>query len=118
MSLQSECNKNQCSICAKNVRNNSKAVQCDICDLWVHASCEQISNKRYNELSDPENEEVFLNNELPFGLQNDIIFEQTNTLGLNSDSNLETTTTSCDACCIGSETLVKTFQLELDISTR
>ena len=94
MSLQSECNKNQCSICAKNVRNNSKAVQCDICDLWVHASCEQISKKRYNELSDSENEEVFfcskcLNNELPFGLQNDIIFEQTNTLGLNSDSNLE-----------------------------
>ena len=94
MSLQSECNKNQCSICAKNVRNNLKAVQCDICDLWVHASCEQISNKRYNELSDPENEEVYfcskcLNNELPFGLQNDIIFKQTKPVIASDGSDLD-----------------------------
>ena len=84
----------KCSKCSRNVRANSKAIQCDICDLWFHASCEWISKERYNKLSEPDNEEVFfcsncLNHELPFGLENDKIFEQTNSIGLNNDSNLE-----------------------------
>ena len=84
----------KCSKCSKNVRANSKAIQCDLCDLWFHASCEWISKERYNKLSEPDNEEVFfcsncLNHELPFGLENDKIFEQTNSIGLNIDSNLE-----------------------------
>ena len=94
MSKSKNKTNDQCSICSKNVRENSKAIQCDICDLWVHASCEWISKERYNQLSEPDNEEVFfcsncLNNELPFGFENNKVFQQTNSLGLNNESSLE-----------------------------
>ena len=28
-----------CRICAKNVSDKDKAVQCDLCELWVHIKC-------------------------------------------------------------------------------
>ena len=28
-----------CKICAKNVQDKDKAVQCDLCELWIHIKC-------------------------------------------------------------------------------
>ena len=90
-------NKFPCSICQKNVRGNAKAVCCDLCDQWVHINCNFITPKIYDELMDPENNDSFycnkcINKELPFGLQTDETFNQTNILGLNNESNLENLT--------------------------
>ena len=41
------CNK-KCTIKGKN----SEAIQCDICYVWVHASCESFSREQYKALSD------------------------------------------------------------------
>ena len=78
-----------CNICTRNIRGNAKAVCCDFCDRWVHIKCNSISSSKYDELSEEDNDEQFLcikcfNEELPFGFQNDTIFNQAITLGLNS----------------------------------
>ena len=39
--------KYPCSICCKAVRNNQGAVQCDLCDLWVHNKCNGTTDKEY-----------------------------------------------------------------------
>ena len=83
-----------CSVCQKHVRKNAKAVCCDICDKWVHISCNNITNKKYQELKDHENNETFFcstcfNSTLPFGKENDKVFSQTNILGLNCETNLD-----------------------------
>ena len=83
--------KVSCNICAKNIRENAKAICCDFCDNWVHIRCNSISPSRYLELCEEDNHEDFLcikcfNNELPFGTEN--TFNQITKLGLNN-SNLE-----------------------------
>ena len=47
---------NQCKICAKFVRKNDRALQCDDCNRWVHARCAAISKKEYENLMADENE--------------------------------------------------------------
>ena len=39
-----------CSICNKNVLNNQKAIQCDLCNLWYHIKCDGTSLETYNDL--------------------------------------------------------------------
>ena len=83
-----------CEICQKIIRKNSKIVCCDICNRKVHIDCNHINKTLYNSLNDPENKSLFycspcLNMLLPFGFETDQSFAQTNTLGLNKDSNLE-----------------------------
>ena len=83
-----------CGICNLHVRGNAKAVCCDICDKWVHISCNNISNTKYAELNEPDNNESFvclscMNSALPFGKENDKTFTQTNTLGFNGDSHID-----------------------------
>ena len=31
-----------CRICAKNVHDKDKAVQCDLCELWIHIKCNKL----------------------------------------------------------------------------
>ena len=87
--------KDSCNICARTIRENAKAVLCDVCNNWVHIKCNSISPSRYNQLCEEDNDESFFyikcfNQELPFGFENDKSFNQTVTLGLNNDnSNLE-----------------------------
>ena len=81
-----------CNLCGKNVRGNSKAVCCDVCDNWVHIKCNGISASRYDELCNEDNNESFFcikcfNNELPFGFETEYSLNQT-ALGLDN-SNLE-----------------------------
>ena len=39
-----------CSICPKNVAKNHNAVCCDICNLWVHIKCNNITKYCYRKL--------------------------------------------------------------------
>ena len=36
-----------CSLCSKNVNKSQKAIQCDQCKLWSHASCNGITKSEY-----------------------------------------------------------------------
>ena len=32
-----------CRICVKNVSDKDKAVQCDLCELWVYIKCNNLN---------------------------------------------------------------------------
>ena len=32
-----------CRTCAKNVHDNNKAVQCYLCELWIHIKCNKLN---------------------------------------------------------------------------
>jgi len=83
-----------CKICCKNIRKNAKAICCSICHHKVHIDCNHINKKAYLSLIEPDNKEVFYcspcqNSLMPFGHESNQVFEQTNLLGLNQESNLE-----------------------------
>ena len=31
-----------CKVCAKNVHDKDKVVQCDLCELWIHIKCNKL----------------------------------------------------------------------------
>ena len=39
-----------CISCNSHVKKNDKAVQCSLCDLWVHQACEGMSSETYGVL--------------------------------------------------------------------
>ena len=39
-----------CKICAKNVHDKDKAVQCDLCELWIHIKCNKLNYLDYSYL--------------------------------------------------------------------
>ena len=39
-----------CKICAKNVHDKDKAVQCDLCELWIHLKCKNFNCLDYRYL--------------------------------------------------------------------
>ena len=45
-----------CSVCGKNVNKNKKAIKCDKCDLWSHASCNGISKSEYMKLMEEDDD--------------------------------------------------------------
>lgn len=42
----------KCGICSKRVLVKDKALQCEICLVWYHCSCEQIDDQAYNLICD------------------------------------------------------------------
>ena len=48
------CNANYpkltCRICAKNVHDKDKTVQCDICEFWIHIKCNNLNYLDYRYL--------------------------------------------------------------------
>ena len=83
-----------CSVCNKCVRGNDRAVYCNVCKLWVHIKCNYITPPKYEELKQESEKTHFhcincIKKETPFGFESDETFRQTNTLGCNTDSNLE-----------------------------
>ena len=44
------CPKFPCRICVKNVSDKDKAVQCDLCELWVHIKCNNLNYLDYRYL--------------------------------------------------------------------
>ena len=45
---QSRKYKYPCIQCSKNVKSNSRAVSCDVCEEWIHIKCGNISGKVYD----------------------------------------------------------------------
>ena len=39
-----------CRICTKNVHDKDKAVQCDLCELWIHIKCNNLNYLDYRYL--------------------------------------------------------------------
>ena len=89
-----------CAVCKKCVKKNQKALQCDICDLWVHISCNNIPQTKYSALIHENTNstdamhkgEAFycikcINEILPFGSIDQNLFHSTNLLGQNLETN-------------------------------
>ncbi len=43
-----------CGRCTKLVRNDDKALLCDICETWYHVKCERIPDEVYKFMSEEE----------------------------------------------------------------
>ena len=43
-----------CSSCKNNVNQNHRAIQCDICDRWIHLKCNFLNTKDYENLKNSE----------------------------------------------------------------
>lgn len=42
---------NKCGLCLKRTTNKQKAVQCDVCNNWIHAKCNNITNIEYESMA-------------------------------------------------------------------
>ena len=40
--------KHPCKVCAKNVQDEDKAVQCDLCEFWIHVKCNNLNYLDYS----------------------------------------------------------------------
>ena len=45
----------KCGSCGKLVSDNENAIQCEICDIWVHCKCRSISEEVYKVMKDMNN---------------------------------------------------------------
>ena len=82
---------NPCGLCYKAVGDNHRSIQCDVCDLWIHIKCNNISPSKYEELIGDKEPWICIkciNSYLPFGQCNDKIF-YINQEGVSTESNLE-----------------------------
>lgn len=41
----------KCGVCAKSVAKDDQAVQCEICNIWFHAKCQDMSIDLYNAIN-------------------------------------------------------------------
>ena len=46
--------KHPCLRCRRAVTTDTKSVQCQTCEFWVHVDCQGISEELFNILVDPE----------------------------------------------------------------
>ena len=37
-----------CKICTKDCKSNENALQCDMCDYWIHMGCDGMSKDAYD----------------------------------------------------------------------
>ena len=73
-----------CSICPKNVAKNYNAICCDICDLWVHIKCNNVTKYCYRKLQNDKETwfcKKFIKNIVPFSQLSD---NQINNLTIGS----------------------------------
>ena len=69
-----------CGICSKTVAKNHNAVSCDICDLWVHISCNNITKYCYRKLQKDKSPwycKTCIKNIIPFSELTDNQFDKT-----------------------------------------
>ena len=52
--------KDICSICQNEVKDNDKAIECSKCQTWIHIKCNNITTKQYKHFHFQDNpEEIF-----------------------------------------------------------
>ena len=89
--------KYPCKICSKSVHKNHRALQCDVCDFWVHIKCNKLYPGDYEKLklsSEPWYCLHCLKTNLPFMNETNDQLYLTTTKGLNielQDINIEFT---------------------------
>ena len=44
----------KCTDCGKPVQDKERGIQCEVCDFWYHAKCQQISDEAYKQLDENE----------------------------------------------------------------
>ena len=84
-----------CKICNKNVNDNDHAIQCDICDFWVHIKCNNLNYIDYKYLqgnNDPWYCITCSSSIFPFNCLNNkkfgsLLISQTKTNNYSFDSN-------------------------------
>ena len=47
-----------CRICKKPVASNHRAIECDVCHVWVHIKCNNVSQEAYNKYVDSGNKNL------------------------------------------------------------
>jgi hypothetical protein len=47
----SEKHKDKCLLCATAVKEEENGIQCELCEMWVHAKCEKINEEGFKVLS-------------------------------------------------------------------
>ena len=63
-----------CLVCNRAVAKNHRAVQCDLCDSWVHIACNNLNVYTYQKLQKDKSPWYcicFFRKELPYGSTND-----------------------------------------------
>ena len=45
-----------CGICEKSVNKNQKSIYCDNCGLWIHKSCEKLTDGEFQKLVEEEDD--------------------------------------------------------------
>ena len=59
-----------CRSCNKNVNENHKEIQCDICDIWIHIKCNFLNKNDYEYLQNSPNSPFYcikcIEENLPF----------------------------------------------------
>ena len=82
--------KDPCRICLKSVHRNHKAIQCDICDQWIHIKCNNLDNTNYNVLKNSTNPwfcATCTADAIPFqNLNNEQFFLNSKNISINSDT--------------------------------
>ena len=75
-----------CKVCSLNVKDNDKAILCNICDSWVHMTCNQLNYVDYKHLqssSDPWFCISCCSDIFPFGSLNNKLFYSSVISGCN-----------------------------------
>ena len=81
-----------CGICNKHVNETDKALCCDDCDFWIHASCAEIDQVKYESLQKCKEKWFCSNCAAPCGICTNLV--------RNRDSAIE-----CDKCHLWLHTL-------------
>ena len=86
--------KDKCNVCCRKVQKRHKAIQCDICQNWVHIKCNFLDEKTYKKLqtsSDPWYCLTCLKSILPFStITNENLYVTQKGLTLNPISTMNT----------------------------
>ena len=79
-----------CGICGKAVGNNHRAIECDICQKWIHIKCNKYDKNDYSFYQNNPNESFYCLNctadSTPFSTLNDNQFEIAVKKGVNFPS--------------------------------
>ena len=105
-----------CMICAKSVHDKDKAVQCDLCELWIHIKCNKLNYLHYRYLGNWKvwqetriTKQVSLLNNLNF---NNYCFESTSEIEISTGGTLLYLANHLSYKCRNDLNIYKTKELE------